>query len=436
MPDLSVNYPTQPKGMSLGEIMNLASGVQNYQQAQQMNPLALRQKQAETALAEQTLKPKVQQEETAAEKGQFELKAKKAEKSREIIGALASSEAFQSGDRQKMLKELASTQQELIRSGAEPHEALLAISAVTNHVMSEDPQSARAFLDNTVRQGLGATGQQNLQSGDIQTINGVQYKYNRATNKLMPIGEGNTQLQTNQPAQAPKGNELFREDMPIRPGAVMQLNTMQQDRYKEGEKLFADSTNQMNQANEMTQSIRKIEETIGSAAGSKPGQLVRDAMKGIMGDAQLETLTKNLEDLYVRNIGVLGGDTDAARESIKKISGGPDMTVAALQGIIDRVKASTLSLKKFNLGFDKYAKNTSTENANIHARQFRNAWVQNSDPLVFMAQSINASNKSAAEKEMMRQKILKDLTDQEITELGEKAANIKLLEAGQRIKEK
>jgi hypothetical protein len=53
-----------------------------------------------------------------------------------------------------------------------------------------------------------------------------------------------------------------------------------------------------------------------------------------------------------------------------------------------------------------------------------------------MAQSINASNKSAAEKEMMRQKILKDLTDQEITELGEKAANIKLLEAGQRIKEK
>ena len=435
MADFYTNYPAAQKPMTLGEMLNMASGVQSYQQAQQLNPLALRQKQAETTLAEETLKPKIQQEQTAAEKGQFELASKKADKSREILGALAQSEAFQSGDRNKMLVEIADTQKELERSGAKPHEALLAVSALIGKVM-QDPQSAKPFLDNAVRQGIGAAGQQTLQNGQIVTVNGVQLKYNSANNQFMPIGEGNTQLQPNQPAQAPKGNELFREDMPIRPGAVMQLNTMQQDRYKEGEKLFADSTNQMNQANEMTQSIRKIDETIGSAAGSKPGQLVRDAMKGIMGDAQLETLTKNLEDLYVRNIGVLGGDTDAARESIKKISGGPDMTVAALQGIIDRVKASTLSLKKFNLGFDKYAKNTSTENANIHARQFRNAWVQNSDPLVFMAQSINASNKSAAEKEMMRQKILKDLTDQEITELGEKAANIKLLEAGQRIKEK
>jgi len=435
MADFFTNYPAAQKPMTLGEMLNMASGVQQYQQAQQMNPLALRQKQAETTLAEETLKPKIQQQKTITEKGQFELESQKADKSDAILGALAQSEAFQSGDRNKMLIEISDVQKKLERAGYKPHEALLAVSALTGKVM-QDPQSAKPFLDNVVRQGIGAAGQQTLQNGQIVTVNGVQLKYNSANNQFMPIGEGNTPLQANQPAQAPKGNELFREDMPIRPGAVMQLNTMQQDRYKEGEKLFADSTNQMNQANEMTQSIRKIEETIGSAAGSKPGQLVRDAMKGIMGDAQLETLTKNLEDLYVRNIGVLGGDTDAARESIKKISGGPDMTVAALQGIIDRVKASTLSLKKFNLGFDKYAKNTSTENANIHARQFRNAWVQNSDPLVFMAQSINASNKSAAEKEIMRQKILKDLTDQEITELGEKAANIKLLEAGQRIKEK
>jgi hypothetical protein len=131
----------------------------------------------------------------------------------------------------------------------------------------------------------------------------------------------------------------------------------------------------------------------------------------------------------------LGGDTDAARESIKKISGGPDMTIEALQGIIDRVKGSTISLKKFNQGFDNYAKNTSTENANIHARQFRNAWVQNADPLVFMAQSINASKKTPEQKEEMRKKILLNLTPDEIGDLKTKAQNIKLLEAGQRVKE-
>ena len=432
MADFYTNYPAAQKPMTLGEMLNMASGVQTYQQAQQINPLALRQKQAETALAEQTLKPKVQQEETIAEKGQFELKAKKADATRQIMGALAQSEAFQGNDRNAMLKEIARTQQELVRSGSEPHEALLAVSALTSQVMSEHPQSARALLNNTVRQGIGATGQQNLQSGEIVTINGVQYKLNRATNQLMPIGEGSTPLQANQPAQ-PKGNELFREDMPIKPSAVMQLNTMQQGRYGEGEKMVSQSIEAMRQANEMTQSIRKIEETIGSAAGSKPGQLVRDAIKGVMGDAQLETLTKNLEDLYVRNTEALGGNTDAARESIRKISGSPDMTVQALQGIIDRVKASSHELKKYNQGLSNYAKNTSTENANIHARQYRNAWVQNSDPLIFMAQTINSSNKSPAEKEMMRQKLLKGLTDDEITELNKKAKRIKALEAGNRV---
>lgn len=432
MADFYTNYPAAQKPMTLGEMLNMASGIQSYQQAQQMNPLALRKQQAETALAEQTLKPKVQQEETAAEKGQFEFASKKADKSREILGALAQSEAFQSGDRNKMLLEIADTQKELERSGSKPHEALLAVSALIGKVM-QDPQSAKPFLDNAIRQGIGPTAQQNLQSGEIVTINGVQYKLNRATNQLMPIGEGSTPLQAKQPAKQTQSNELFREDMPVRPGAVMQLNTMQQGRYGEGEKMVSQSIEAMRQANEMTQSIRKIEETIGSAAGSKPGQLVRDAIKGVMGDAQLETLTKNLEDLYVRNTEALGGNTDAARESIRKISGSPDMTVQALQGIIDRVKASSHELKKYNQGLSNYAKNTSTENANIHARQYRNAWVQNSDPLIFMAQTINSSNKSAAEKEMMRQKLLKGLTDEEITELNKKARRIKALEAGNRV---
>jgi len=432
MADFFTNYPAPQKPMTLGEMLNMASGVQSYQQAQQLNPLALRQKQAETTLAEETLKPKIQQEQTAAEKGQFELASKKADKSREILGALAQSEAFQSGDRNKMLVQIADTQKELERSGAKPHEALLAVSALIGKVM-QDPQSAKPFLDNAVRQGIGAAGQQTLQNGQIVTVNGVQLKYNSANNQFMPIGEGNTPLQANQPAQAPKGNELFREDMPVKPGAVMQLNTMQQGRYGEGEKMVSQSIEAMRQANEMTQSIRKIEETITAASGSKPGQLVRDAIKGVMGDAQLETLTKNLEDLYVRNTEALGGNTDAARESIRKISGSPDMTVQALQGIIDRVKASSHELKKYNQGLSNYAKNTSTENANIHARQYRNAWVQNSDPLIFMAQTINSSNKSPAEKEMMRQKLLKGLTDDEISELNKKAKRIKALEAGNRV---
>jgi hypothetical protein len=42
-----------PKGMTLGEMLNMARGVQAYQQAGQINPLTLRQQQAETAYAEE-----------------------------------------------------------------------------------------------------------------------------------------------------------------------------------------------------------------------------------------------------------------------------------------------------------------------------------------------------------------------------------------------
>jgi len=52
-----------------------------------------------------------------------------------------------------------------------------------------------------------------------------------------------------------------------------------------------------------------------------------------------------------------------------------------------------------------------------------------------MAQTINASNKSKAEKQLMQQKLLKDLTDDQLADLKKKAKNIKLLEAGKRISE-
>ena len=47
-----------PQGMSIADMLNVARGAQAYQQAQQTNPLALRQQQAETEFAEQQ-KPKL-----------------------------------------------------------------------------------------------------------------------------------------------------------------------------------------------------------------------------------------------------------------------------------------------------------------------------------------------------------------------------------------
>ena len=55
MADLSmnVNYP-KPQQTSLGDMLGMASGIQNYQQAQQMNPLALEKAQIENQVLKQT----------------------------------------------------------------------------------------------------------------------------------------------------------------------------------------------------------------------------------------------------------------------------------------------------------------------------------------------------------------------------------------------
>ena len=56
-----------PEGISLADMMNIARGAQAYKQAQQVNPLLLRQQEAATTEAEETLKPKITQKKAESE---------------------------------------------------------------------------------------------------------------------------------------------------------------------------------------------------------------------------------------------------------------------------------------------------------------------------------------------------------------------------------
>ena len=104
MADLSfnVNYP-KPQVTSLGDMLNMASGIQNYQQAQQMNPLALqkammeieqakqmnplavRKSAAETQVAEETVKPRISLAESQSAKAGSEAQAAQLETTRAFL---------------------------------------------------------------------------------------------------------------------------------------------------------------------------------------------------------------------------------------------------------------------------------------------------------------------------------------------------------------
>ena len=71
MADLSLTpVATQIKpiqGMSLGDMVNIARGAQQYQQAQQTNPLELQRLQAEANVATGTEQPRIKSSQQAAE---------------------------------------------------------------------------------------------------------------------------------------------------------------------------------------------------------------------------------------------------------------------------------------------------------------------------------------------------------------------------------
>ena len=99
---MNINYP-KPQGSSLADMLGMASGIQNYQQAQQMNPLALqkammeieqakqmnplavRKSAAETQVAEETVKPRISQAESQSAKAMSEAQAAQLETTRAFL---------------------------------------------------------------------------------------------------------------------------------------------------------------------------------------------------------------------------------------------------------------------------------------------------------------------------------------------------------------
>ena len=424
-----------PQVMTLGDMVNLARGAQAYQQEQQMNPLALQKAQMEiqqlqkmNPLAVIKATEEAKQQQIGTTQKQLELDTSHFNLAGNILSGLETRARAlaKKGDSATALKELKAARAWMDASGI-PYKAEGAVGQAEKQLQNNDFDGYLATLEN-MRNVLGsAPSRYQAYLPQVQEIGGVKYERVPATGELKQLGEEGA------PKPTPtKGEELFKEDMRIAPGSVMQLNERQKARYDEGDKIQKDSIKAVESANEMGQSIRKIRETINSAKGSLTGQALRNAIKNAVGDAQYETLNKNLEDLYVRNVGVMGGDTDAARASIKTTLGNPDITKEALEGIIDRVEASAYGVKKFNQGFNNYAKKTSTENALVHARQFQQAWAENSDPLIFMAQASKDSTKSKAEKELFRQKVHKSLTDEQAAELKKKQKKINRLTEGER----
>jgi len=472
MADFYTNYPAPQKPMTLGEMLNMASGVQSYQQAQQLNPLALqkaqqeveqarqinplalRQKQAETTLAEETLQPKIKQQETATERAQFEFESKKADKSREIISALAQSPAFRSGNRSEMIKELSDTHQELLRSKIPPQEALLAISALASKVM-QDPKSAVPFLENYVRQSVSPESRLSLQTPQLTTQAGAPATFTSGTGTLtpaniagqpqqpppqMPPPQGQPQqvmpqgMPQQAPQQPPQGVTPTQMSLQYPVRRAGDIRPLAPNEAVDTEKGVAYRNALTTRQTDLAASRRNLDEVIQQAAQISKEDLFSSGVlgaatrtiKGWAGDPKYKQLSKDLANVQISNIQAQGGslDTVAGQHLTKMANGDETYPPEVLTNIARRTYADLTNLDMQATAASKFAQKYGDSNLN----SFKRTWSSNADSKVFEAMSIYENVKDPKKAKEEIDKLLGD-NPQQRQQFFNKYNNIKKLTA-------
>jgi len=221
--DVASKIQPPKEGMSLADMVNMARGVQAYQQAgqlnplqaqkaqleleqlQKINPLAAREQEAKTKLAEGTLAPSIAKSEAeskTAELGtksaQLKLSGEKLQKVLEISGARATDpEVIKLSQEAKSQDPKVSTQakkrlhqlnyedmQNAIKGGLDGAEAMESFGHITSKI-DTNPEQLPALYQNAVRIGSGSANQLSLQTpkagtnaaGQTTAVNPVTGQY-------------------------------------------------------------------------------------------------------------------------------------------------------------------------------------------------------------------------------------------------------------------
>jgi len=277
----------------------------------------------------------------------------------------------------------------------------------------------------------------------VQEINGVKYNVTTAKDGslvLKPInlaggggggasaGAGTTAARAGTQA-APSQPKLINEDMPVNTSGPLQLNKQQQDRYDAGKAMLDSATKASQNASESQQNIRTVRQNINAAAGSVPGQTIRNIKQWFAGDPQTEVLTKNLIEQGIRSAESMGLKTDQGRADAEAINGSKNISREGLSQILDRAEAANAAAKAYAKGLAAYENNHPT-NGLIHANKFQQAWADNYDPIIFKALNLVNSGKPKTEIELERSRLLSGLSPERRKEFGSKAANLELLMQG------
>jgi hypothetical protein len=437
-----------PNQMSLGDMVQLARGMQAYRQAEQLNPLAAQKAQMEVEqlqklnpLAARKAAAEATTAEIGAQKEQLALDQSHYNLAGNILAGLESrAQALaKKGDRETALKELNLAEQWMNTSGV-PSKPDGPIATAKKALEAGDFNGYLASLENMRNMQAGASNRFQANLPQTKTVNGIDYMFNAANNRWEQItlpganqpagqgaGQGGGQAKPQgAPAETPAPT-LFQIDKPRAPG---QFSQQEKDRYDSGRDDWSAAGERAQLAADSSLATSQIRRSLSATAGSKAGQVIRSAGKAFFGNPDLDNLVKNLAEQQVRQAKLMGLSSVAAESDLKKANGHEDMTAEALAHIVERADAMNMAAQKYNKALklmqDKYGKDATYLNND----NFKKAWSDAYDPVNFIIQSVNQSNRTPEQKEEIIKYYLEKKSDQEISDLAKKQKTLKRLERG------
>jgi hypothetical protein len=217
-----------------------------------------------------------------------------------------------------------------------------------------------------------------------------------------PLGGGQGTVTPTAPPQTKELPKLIQEDTSMSysgPANPLNLNKYQEESYAAGKKNISDANTSKPILANMQESVRKVEDYINSAAGSKLGQMVRQGTKFVLSDPELDKTVKNLANLQARSSAIMGlNSTDSSRELNAKLSGSVDIAPEALAGVMQQVKAETKAAEQYIAGVNKFVEKRGDVNGYIQAQKFQNKWAEHYDPRIFQVDDIASSKLPENEK--------------------------------------
>jgi len=398
-----------PAPMSLGEMLNIARGAQQYQQAEQINPLVLQEAQS-----------KVQTAQTGAESSKFDFANK------QILGVtnrltglindkdiIAAEQNPESVDKKKLTEKLSRYAYE--QSNALGIRKDRADELIAPYLQEADtnPKGLRDFLKQklltTLDQGSRATTLGNVGVSTVPT--GVQ-----PAQSATPSAQTSNLNLTYQPR--------FAND--FRPFAPNEEDATKLGFTKKS--ALTSTFNDLGKINyNIDQVIKDATKIQKEATLPETGPIggMKRRFAELTGDATYQKLEKDLANVIAANERALGHQTDSGRQLQEAAGGKLGYDPQVLMDIARRAKGDTKNIEMQTKAIQNFTKKFGDNNVSA----FEEAWGTNSDARIFQGLNIMESNMSNEEKRKALQKIYVDennqpLPKEEIDKLRQKQNNL------------